>query len=439
MKNKITIIGSGLTGPVMGTLLAKNNFNVDIFERRSDMRSSNTYSGRSINLALSQRGINTLKEINIFDDIKNDIIPMSGRLIHDINGDTNFQPYGSKKNEVIYSVSRSDLNKKLINKAEKIRKIKFYFDQELTDVDLKNKILIFNNKNKITFNHVIGCDGSSSVLRKKMINKNSSNYKNVPLGHGYKELTIPPDNSNNYKIDPNVLHIWPRNDFMLIALPNTNKTFTCTLFMPMNGSLSFDSINDLNDIEKFFKTYFPDLKKLIPDFIDQYLNNPIGKLATVFMDPWHYNDSALLIGDAAHAIVPFFGQGMNAAFQDCSILNQLIVKNKNNWGKIFSTFSKVHVKNGHAIANMAIENYQEMRNSVNKEKYKLERNIELRLEKELGNLFIPRYSMVAFNDLPYSEVYKKGIIQKKIIQKLIEKDPSGKKIDLHMVRKYLLK
>ena len=439
MKNKITIIGSGLTGPAMGMLLANNNFDVDIFERRSDMRSSNTYSGRSINLALSQRGITTLKEINIFDDIKNNIIPMSGRLIHDIDGDTNFQPYGSNKNEVIYSVSRSDLNKKLINKAEKIRNINFYFDQELTDIDIKNKILIFNKENKINFNHIIGCDGSSSVLRQKIIKKNSTTYKKIPLGHGYKELTIHPSGSNNYKIDSNVLHIWPRNDFMLIALPNMNKTFTCTLFMSMNGSLSFESINDRNDIKTFFKTYFPDITKLIPDFIDQYLNNPIGKLATIYMNPWHYDNIALLIGDAAHAIVPFFGQGMNAAFQDCYVLNRLIVKYKNDWRKIFAAFSEIHVKNGHAIANMAIENYEEMRNSVNKEKYKLERNIELRLEKELDDLFIPRYSMVAFNDLPYSEVYNKGILQKKIIQKIIKKDPSGKKIDFQMVRNYLLK
>ena len=435
-QNKIVLIGAGLSGPLMGIYLSQHGFNVDIYEKRSDMRLNDISAGRSINLALSIRGIRALKEIGIYSEIKTLIMPMNGRMIHDLSGETSLQPYGQKTNEVIYSISRAELNKQLMSKAEETGKIRIFFDHDLIEADLNNKFLLFNNQNKISFNTVIGCDGSSSVLRDEIISNTSAKYLKKPLGHGYKELTIP-SFSNKFKIDPSALHIWPRGNFMLIALPNMDKSFTCTLFMPLKGEMSFETIKNNNEVTNLFKTYFPDVLELIPTLHFDFLNNPTGELASIYLNPWHFDDRALLIGDAAHAIVPFFGQGMNASFQDCTVLNKLINTEKYDWGRIFSRFSKEHVKNGHAIADMAIENYEEMRDSVNKIKFKAQRKLEFALEKQFPNKFIPRYSMVSFSEKPYSEVYNIGEKQCKLLNKLLEIDPSGRSIDKNIVNKFI--
>ena len=434
--NKTTLIGAGLSGPLMATYLTQHGYSVDIYEKRSDMRIKNISAGRSINLALSIRGIRALKEIGVYNEIKPLMIPMKGRMIHDLDGKTTLQPYGQDSREVIYSISRAELNKKLITASENTGKVEFFFEHDLTDADLSKKILIFNNDIQKSFNRVIGCDGSSSVLRNEIINKTNAKFDKKPLGHGYKELTIPPS-SNGFRIEPNALHIWPRGNFMLIALPNMDKSFTCTLFMPIKGNTSFETIETAKDITNLFKTYFPDVLDLIPTLNDELLNNPLGELATIYLNPWHYDECAVLIGDAAHAIVPFFGQGMNASFQDCTILNQLIKHKHNNWKKIFSAFSKQHVMNGHAIADMAIENYEEMRDSVNKSTYKAQRKLEFSLEQEFPNKFVPRYSMVSFTDKPYSEVYEKGKKQYKLLKKLLDLDPTGETIDSTIVNKFI--
>ena len=239
------------------------------------------------------------------------------------------------------------------------------------------------------------------------------------------------------EIESDVLHIWPRGNFMLIALPNMDKSFTCTLFMPSKGATSFETIKTSKEVNDLFKTYFPDILDLIPTLHDDYIKNPTGNLATIYLDPWHFDNRALLIGDAAHAIVPFFGQGMNASFQDCTTLNKLIKKEKNDWGSIFSTFSKQHVVNGHAIADMAIENYEEMRDSVNKTSFQAQRKLEFSLEKQFPNKFIPRYSMVSFSERPYSEVYNKGEKQYKLLNALLEIDPSGNTINSDIVDKII--
>ena len=435
-KNKIVLIGAGLSGPVMGIYLSQHGLNVDIYEKRPDMRSNNISAGRSINLALSIRGIRALKEIGIFNEIKPLLIPMKGRMIHDMDGQTAVQPYGQKNNEVIYSVSRAELNKKLMNAAENTGKVNFFFNHDLVSADLRNNFLLFNNKKKISFNSVIGCDGSSSILRDEIIKESNAKFVKKPLGHAYKELTIPPI-SNQFAIESDVLHIWPRGNFMLIALPNMDKSFTCTLFMPSKGTTSFETIKTTKEVNDLFKTYFPDILDLIPTLHDDYIKNPTGSLATIYLDPWHFDNRALLIGDAAHAIVPFFGQGMNASFQDCTTLNKLIKKEKNDWGRIFSTFSKQHVVNGHAIADMAIENYEEMRDSVNKTSFQAQRKLEFSLEKQFPNKFIPRYSMVSFSERPYSEVYNKGEKQYKLLNALLEIDPSGNTINSDIVDKII--
>ena len=434
--NKITLIGAGLSGPLMATYLTHHGYNVDIYEKRSDMRINNISAGKSINLALSVRGIRALKEVGVYEEIKPLVIPMKGRMIHDLDGKTTLQPYGQRNDEVIYSISRAELNKKLITVAEETDKVQFFFDHDLTGADLSKKLLFFNNSNKKSFTRVIGCDGSSSALRNEMINKTNAKYIKKPLGHAYKELTIPPS-SNGFRIEPHALHIWPRGNFMLIALPNMDKSFTCTLFMPTKGDSSFETIESENDVTNLFKTYFADVLELIPSLHGDFINNPIGELATIYLNPWHFDECAVLIGDAAHAIVPFFGQGMNASFQDCTILNQLIKQENNNWKKIFSSFSNQHVKNGHAIADMAIENYEEMRDSVNKSKYQTQRKLEFALEQKIPNKFIPRYSMVSFSEKPYSEVYKKGEKQYKLLNTLLELDPTGETIDSAIVNNFI--
>jgi len=407
------LIGAGLAGPLLATYLAQRGYSVEIFERRPDMRKESISAGRSINLALSTRGNHALKEVGLYDKIKPNTIPMKGRMIHDLNGNTHLQPYGQKENEVIFSVSRAQLNMDLMTLAEETGKVTIRFNHQLLSADLEQNKLLFQLSNsleeiELPFNRVIGCDGSASILRKSIVEKADIQYVKKPLGHGYKELTIPPLKSGKFRIEPNALHIWPRGNHMLIALPNNDCSFTCTLFFPMTGATSFETVKTEKDILDLFQSQFHDAIKLIPNLVEDFQKNSTGDLASVYCKPWHLGDKALLIGDAAHAVVPFFGQGMNASFQDCSTLAKLMGQNKNDWKTIFNTFSSVQVENGHAIADMAIENYLEMRDHVNDTEYKKRRNVELKLERMFPGQFIPRYSMVSFHQIPYAEVYQRG-------------------------------
>ena len=420
LKN-ITIVGAGLSGPVMATYLSDLGYEVDLYESRHDMRIIPQSAGRSINLALSARGIAALKDIGLFEEIKSNLLAMEGRMIHDKYGNKNLQLYGQKKDEVIYSVSRSKLNMTLMDHADNTGKINIHFNHALQDLDLDKHTLNFNKK-IVSFNQLLGADGASSIVRKAINNKSSINFKKEPLGHGYKELSIPSSSSNEFLLEQNALHIWPRGQFMLIALPNMDKSFTCTLFLPLVGELSFESIKTKNQVLEFFEEYFPDTIDLIPKLIDEYESNPIGKLATVYCDIWHYNDVASIFGDAAHAIVPFFGQGMNASFQDCTVMNSLVKRFESNWGKIFSEYSRLQVPNGHAIADMALENYIEMRDSVNDPKYRKRRELELNLESKFWDRFVPRYSMVSFHQIPYSKVYERGKIQMNLMDSFLAGD-----------------
>ena len=441
-KEKFTLIGAGLTGPLLATYLAQQGYSVEIFERRPDMRKESISAGRSINLALSARGNHALKEVGLYDKIKPNTIPMKGRMIHDLNGNTHLQPYGQKENEVIFSVSRAQLNMDLMTLAEETGKVTIRFNHQLLSADLEQNKLLFQLSNsleeiELPFNRVIGCDGSASILRKSIVEKANIQYVKKPLGHGYKELTIPPLKSGKFRIEPNALHIWPRGNHMLIALPNNDCSFTCTLFFPMTGTKSFETVKTKKDILDLFQSQFHDAIKLIPNLVEDFQKNSTGDLASVYCKPWHLGDKALLIGDAAHAVVPFFGQGMNASFQDCSTLAKLMGQNKNDWKTIFNTFSSVQVENGHAIADMAIENYLEMRDHVNDTEYKKRRNVELKLERMFPGQFIPRYSMVSFHQIPYAEVYQRGGKQSKIIRDVLKADPSGQSIDKDMVEKMM--
>lgn len=417
--DKITVIGGGLSGPVLALYLARRGFSVDVFEKRPDLRNASTPAGRSINLALSKRGITALEEVGVFDRIKPSLIPMYGRRIHDLNGDTRFLQYSSTGKDFIYSVSRSGLNKTLITEAENTGKVTFHFQYECVGVDITQGAVTFLKKEtgekvKRTNLPVIGTDGAGSVVR-KFLSEDGFVFDSLdPLNHAYKELSIPPGESGQFILDSNALHIWPRDEFMLIALPNLDKSFTVTLFLPEKGKISFDSIQSENDLLNFFQKMFPDVISIIPNLVTDFFKNPIGKLGTVQCSPWHAKDRAVLIGDAAHAIVPFFGQGMNASFEDCTIFNRWMDSTE-NWGELFQKFSNDRKVDADAIGEMALENYIEMRGLVNQNIFLQKKDLERELEIKYPDRFVSRYSMVSFHQIPYSIVKKRGIIQEKIL------------------------
>ena len=441
MIKKITLIGAGLTGPLLATYLANRGYEVDIYERRPDMRKESISAGRSINLAMSIRGIHALKEVGLFEKIDPLTISMKGRMIHELDGSTHLQPYGQKPEEVIHSVSRAKLNMELMTLAEDTGKVNIHFNQTCTGMDLDEKTLSILDKNSeskkiIPFELVMGVDGSASEVRDAMISKGNFNYEFKPLGHGYKELTIPPGENGEFQMEPNALHIWPRGQFMLIALPNLDRSFTCTLFFPMEGSTSFATVNSADDILQLFNEYFSDAIPLISNVVNDYQSNPTGRLGSVYCDPWHIEDKAVLLGDAAHAVVPFFGQGMNASFQDCTVLNQIMGVHNNNWNAILSEFSNEHVRNGYAIADMAVENYLEMRDYVTDPYYIKRRELELKMERIFPDEFLPRYSMVSFHRIPYAKVYAKGEYQNKLMDRILDKyEPD--EVDESLVKRFM--
>ncbi len=418
--SKKTIIGSGLTGPLLAIMLANRGYTVDLYEKRADLRKADISAGRSINLALSHRGIHALKSANVFNEIEPLLIPMKGRMVHHSDGNLEFQPYSIHSFEYINSVSRGELNKILMTVAEKTGKVKIHFKHSLSKVELGT--FIFKNGKRIEAEgEVFGADGAGSVVRQYIDSNSDKPSKSEPLGHAYKELSISADAAGEFKLEPNALHIWPRGQFMLIGLPNTDRSFTCTLFMPNEGDVSFKSLKTEADVVDFFNTHFSDALPLLENFPQSYFKNPTGPLATIYADNWYYKNF-YLIGDAAHAVVPFFGQGMNASFEDCTVLMDYVDSGDDNWLDIFSSYNKMRKSDADAIAQMAIENYIEMRDSVAQSDYKAKREIANSLSIEFPDRFIPRYNMVSFTSIPYSEVYKRGKIQQEIISQLMENE-----------------
>ncbi|WP_196140118.1 NAD(P)/FAD-dependent oxidoreductase [Aliikangiella sp. G2MR2-5] len=431
---KITLIGAGLVGSLAAVFLAKRGFEVEVFERRSDMRKENISAGRSINLALANRGIYPLEQVGLMDKVNAMLTPMKGRMVHDLEGNLNLQPYGQKQEEVIYSVSRADLNTLCMDAAEAEGNVNIHFNQKCIGVDFENNLLQL--KDEITgkeyekpFTRVIGTDGSASAVRDAIHAVHSDHNYAEQLGHSYKELCIPAGSDGDFQMEPHALHIWPRGGYMLIALPNLDKSFTVTLFMPNDGEISFENINDKDKLNAFFAEHFPDAVPLLPELEKDYFENPTGHLATVRCSPWHYQDKALLIGDAAHAVVPFHGQGMNCGFEDVSELDAQIKKYAGDWEKIFSETDKLRQPNGNAIADMAIENYITMRDSVRDDKFLMRSALAFELEKRFPDYFCPRYSMVMFHRLPYAEAQSRGSIQEEILQQLTKSIESVEQVD----------
>jgi kynurenine 3-monooxygenase len=417
---KITIIGGGPVGSLFSIYLSMNGYEAEVFEKREDPRKVKHTEGRSINLALSHRGIRALKEVGLDEEIKKKAVPMKGRMIHDEKGKQTFQPYG-EKHQMIYSVERKKLNEALIDKAEKSGKVKFYFQSICSSADPDSGKISVEKNNATSFINtevLFAADGAFSNVRNSFSGFADFVAETEKLSHSYKELHMNPDKKGSYKMEPYALHIWPREKFMLIALPNIDGSFTCTLFLPEEGQNSFKEIKDRKDVIAFFGKYFPDVISLMPDLPDNYFSHPESSLHTLHCFPWHYNKT-LLIGDAAHAITPFYGQGMNAGFEDCRILNE-IIKNKNgDWKSIFKEFESVRKPNAEAIAELALRNFIEMRDLVADEKFLLRKKIEARIH-ERNPSWLPLYSMVTFTDIPYRDALLKGQEQDSLMEKIMK-------------------
>lgn len=418
--NNIAIVGAGLVGSLLSIYLKKRGYDVTVFERRADMRKKGAEGGRSINLALSNRGIRALEEIGLAEPLKKVAIPMHGRVMHDRNGNLTFQPYG-KQGQYINSVSRSGLNMVLMDEAEKLG-VRFLFDQRITKVDIDNTMV---GSGSSTIDHkqfdlIIGADGAYSAVRGSLQLTDRFDYSQDYIEHGYKELCIPAGVGGSFQIEKNALHIWPRESFMMIALPNPDGSFTCTLFFPFEGKVAFNKLKTDADIQMFFAETFPDALKMMPDLLTDYNSNPTSSLVTVKCYPW-VRKNTLLIGDAAHAIVPFFGQGMNAGFEDCRILNELLDKHHDDWSAVLPAFQESRKPDTDAIAQLALDNFIEMRDLVADSDFLLRKKIEAKLHELFPAKWVPLYSMVTFHDnTRYSHAYQTGLRQKKIMDEVME-------------------
>jgi kynurenine 3-monooxygenase len=420
--DKITLIGAGLNGPLLAILLIQRGFTVEIYERRPDMRRVRMSAGRSINLALSERGIHGLRQAGLWERMQSIIIPMKGRMMHSVTGELTFQPYGKNENEVINSISRAELNIALLNAAEEQGAV-VHFNQRCTGYDLRTGTLRVRNgetgeETRQETAVVIGCDGSASAIRTQMLRLNRFNFSQQYLDYGYKELTIPAGSRGEHLLETHALHIWPRGNHMLIALPNIDGTFACILFLPFEAADSFARLNSAAEVRQFFQSRFPDVISLMPGLVDNYFANPTGAMVTIKCSPWHVEGKALLLGDAAHAIVPFFGQGLNCGFEDCTSLMELLDRCDADWPRVFSDFETARKVNTDAIADMAIENFTEMRDRVADSRFLFRKKVELALEAKYPQLFVPKYSMVTFHRIPYSVALARGTVQGRILSEL---------------------
>ena len=419
----ITLIGAGLTGPLLGLELVKRGFKVEIYERRPDMRRVRMSAGRSINLALSTRGIHALKQAGLWDDMRKIIIPMKGRLMHSASSELTFQPYGKDEAEVINSISRGDLNIALMSAAESAG-VKINFEQRCTGIDLNTGMLQMRNEQsgletKIESSVAIGCDGSASAIRGAMQERSDFKLSQQSLDYGYKELTIPAGPNGKHALELNALHIWPRGNYMLIALPNVDGSFGCILFLPFEGNDSFGKLTTHAALSEFFRRTFPDAVPLMPNLAETFFANPTGSMVTIKCSPWHAEGRALLLGDSAHAIVPFFGQGINCGFEDCTVLLELLDRGS-DWPKVFAEFEAARKGNTDAIADLAVENFVEMRDRVADPRFLFRKKVELALEAKYPQFFVPKYAMVTFHRIPYSTALKRGHIQDAMLAELCE-------------------
>ena len=429
-RDTITIVGAGLVGALLATLLAQRGFSVDVFERRPDPRKYGFIGGRSINLALAERGWHGLRVAGLQERIGAIAVMMRGRMVHHLDGHTELLRYGRDDSEVIWSVSRGALNMALLDAAEAAG-ARLHFDRPLHSVDWQTSTLHFGveiTRTTHVANIVIGADGAGSALRDAMNSHIDLGERFEPLDHGYKELEIPP-RDGKFAMEPNALHIWPRGNYMCIALPNSEGSFTVTLFLPIEGNPSFETIITSDDAQALFARDFADALPLIPELQNDFAINPTGMLGTLYLDRWHLDSRALLIGDAAHAIVPFHGQGMNCGFEDAVELAELM-QSDTDIESVFAQFEKRRKPNASAIAEMALENYVEMRDSVADAHFLLTRALERVLAARHPTRFVPRYWMVTFSRVPYSVALERGDIQSAVLRELTNGKTTIEQIDM---------
>ncbi len=418
-RNPLVIVGAGLAGALLATLLARRGWAVDVYEKRPDPRRRGYEGGRSINLALAERGLHALRQADLADTVMAQAIMMRGRMVHPVGGEPMLLRYGRDDSEVIWSVHRGRLNLAMLDAAEAAG-ARIHFNRRLLEVNFEASVARFiddhdRSTHEIGFEALLGCDGAGSGLRAAMAQRLDLGERFEPLGHGYKELEIPPGEDGGFRIEPNALHIWPRGRYMCIALPNTERTFTVTLFLPNEGEHpSFATLPDLAAARAFFEDDFADALPLIPDFDRDWTGNPIGALGTLYLDRWHLGGQAVLLGDAAHAMVPFHGQGMNCAFEDCVALADHL-QSAPDIAAAYAAFAAQRMPDAAAIQHMALENYLEMRDRVDNHDYRVQRALELQLQERHPGRFVPHYSMVTFMRIPYSLALARSEIQRAIL------------------------
>ena len=422
MKEKIAIIGGGLSGSLLAICLAKKGFQVEVYERRGDIRKGKADAGRSINLALSTRGIDALNKVGLAEKVLDNAIPMNGRLMHDKKGELKYQPYG-KNGQYINSVSRSGLNVKLLELADEYENVKLFFNYRCVEADLNNnQCTLINDKGEkvmVKADIMFGSDGAFSAIRSEMQKLNRFNYSQNYENYGYKELEIVPGDKGLFQIEKNALHIWPRGEFMMIALPNPNGSFTCTLFLAYEGKHSFENLKTEKQVVDFFNEHFADSVPMMPNLVEDFFANPTGSLTTIRCNPWVYKNFAL-IGDAAHAIIPFYGQGMNCSFEDVKELDEIIDQHYPNWPKVFDEYQKARIINANAIADLACKNFVEMRDLVGREDFMHFKKVEHDLSEHYPEIFKSQYSLVSFSTQPYSHALAQGYKNEALINHIIE-------------------
>ncbi|MDF9800959.1 kynurenine 3-monooxygenase [Catalinimonas alkaloidigena] len=417
----VNILGAGLAGSLLSLLLTKQGYQVSVYEKRDDPRNAQIAEGRSINLALSLRGWEALRKAGIEEVIRKQAIPMKGRMIHNLEGETHLQPY-SADDKSIYSVSRAALNNILISQSEE-KGVTFNFNHLCEEIDLaKNEASFrFSGETKrMPSDLLIGTDGAFSALRSALQKTPRFNYSQHYIAHGYKELSIPPTSEGEFAMEPNALHIWPRGGYMLIALPNMDKSFTCTLFLPYEGERSFAALQNKQQVRIFFENNFPDTLPLMPDLEEMFFQNPTSDLVTIRCYPWTYNGKQLLLGDAAHAIVPFYGQGMNAAFEDCRLFTEMLYGKTDDLAEVIFQFQKSRKPDADAIAELALQNFIEMRDLVADETFVERKKIEKELFLRYPEQWTPLYNMVTFSHRPYAEALSMGKKQDAIMQQVMQ-------------------
>ena len=433
-QQNILIIGAGLCGSLLALRLGQRGYNVTVMEMRPDLRKVNISAGRSINLAFSDRGNKAMKLVGIEDKVKTLCIPMNGRMLHDIEGNTILAPYSGREHEFINSISRGELNALLLDEAEKHKNVTIHFNRKCKSVDFENTTATFKDyENNVEFiedaDAIFATDGAGSAMRKSYFlgKKFLFSFSQDYLTHGYKELSILPAENGGYKTYKNALHIWGRGDFMLIALPNLDGSFTVTLFLSFDeGEYNFNNLTTKERVLEFFDKFFKDALELMPNLVDDFFENPTSPLGTVKCSPWHYKGNTLLMGDAAHAIVPFYGQGMNASFEDVVEFDKVLDEHHQNWESVFKAYEKTRKKDTDAIADLAIDNFHEMKDHVNNAIFREKRNLEMALEKTFPNEYSSKYSLVTFNeDIGYRQAMLQGRAQDKAILNLLaDKDIS---------------